>query len=75
MAEARGILSSGVRLGVLSNCELKDATLVPTMRKPFDVLVEGLLLKESEGNRTPMELFFAGVRCWDSDGLLTSLTY
>ena len=32
---------------VFLNCRLEDATLVPTMRKPFDVLVEGLLLKNS----------------------------
>jgi site-specific DNA recombinase len=39
---------------ILSNRELKDATLCPTIRKPFDVLAEGLLLKESGGggNRT-----------------------
>ena len=32
---------------VFLNCCLEDATLVPTMRKPFDVLVEGLFLKNS----------------------------
>ena len=32
---------------VFLNCRLEDTTLVPTMRKPFDVLVEGLLLKNS----------------------------
>ena len=39
---------------VLSNCTLNDATLCPTIRKPFDVLAEGLLSKESggDGNRT-----------------------
>ena len=39
---------------ILSNCTLKDATLCPTIRKPFDVLAEGLLFKESGGggNRT-----------------------
>ena len=39
---------------ILSNCTLVDATLCPTMRKPFDVLVEGLLSEESGGggNRT-----------------------
>jgi hypothetical protein len=30
------------------NCRLDGATLVPTMRKPFDVLAEGLLLKKVE---------------------------
>jgi len=39
---------------ILSNCTLVDATLCPTMRKPFDVLAEGLLSQESGGggNRT-----------------------
>src|SRR5262249_11648662 len=34
---------------VFLNCRLQDATLVPTMRKPFDVLAEGLLTKNSRG--------------------------
>ena len=38
--------------------------LVPTMRKPFDVLAEGLLLKNSRGDKTAIELFLAGVRGW-----------
>jgi hypothetical protein len=42
---------------VLSNCLFDGATLRPTIRKPFDVLAEELVLKESAGNRTPMELF------------------
>ena len=39
---------------ILSNCTLNGATLCPTIRKPFDVLAEGLLSKESGGggNRT-----------------------
>lgn len=32
------------------NCRLDDVTLVPTMRKPFDVLAEGLISKESRGD-------------------------
>jgi hypothetical protein len=36
---------------VFSNCRLEDANLVPTMRKLFDVLVEGLLQKDSRGDR------------------------
>ena len=38
--------------------------LVPTMRKPFDVLVEGLLLKNSREDKTAIELFLKGVRDW-----------
>ena len=34
------------------------------MRKPFDVLAEGLLSKNSRGDWTPLELFLAGVRSW-----------
>jgi hypothetical protein len=36
------------------------------MRKPFDVLVEGRFLKESGEDRTPIELFIAGVRGWEA---------
>jgi len=35
---------------VFLNCRLDDTTLFPTMRKPFDVLVEGLLVSSSRGN-------------------------
>lgn len=36
---------------VFLNCRLDDATLVPTIRKPFDVLAEGLHVSESWGTR------------------------
>jgi hypothetical protein len=39
------------------NCRLDGATLVPEMRKPFDVLVEGLLSENSRGDKTAIELF------------------
>jgi site-specific DNA recombinase len=42
---------------VCLNCTLDGATLCPTTRKPFDVLVEGLDLSKSRGDRTPVELF------------------
>src|SRR5262249_26380295 len=35
---------------VFLNSRLDGVTLVPTMRKPFDVLAEGLLLKNSRGD-------------------------
>jgi site-specific DNA recombinase len=47
---------------VFWNCRLDDATLVPEMRKPFDVLAEGLLSEKSRGDRTPLELFMPGIR-------------
>src|SRR5208282_3207808 len=34
---------------VFLNCRLEDATLVPTIRKPFDVLAEGLLSEIKSG--------------------------
>lgn len=36
---------------VCLNSTLVDVTLVPTMRKPFDMLVEGLLVLSSRGDR------------------------
>jgi site-specific DNA recombinase len=33
------------------NWRLDDVTLIPEMRKPFDVLAEGLLSKESRGDK------------------------
>ena len=35
---------------VFLNCRLDDVTLVPTIRKPFDVLAEGLLVQSSRGD-------------------------
>ncbi|MDX1968587.1 MAG: recombinase family protein [Planctomycetaceae bacterium] len=42
---------------VCLNWTLNDVTLCPTMRKPFDILAEGLLVSSSRGNKTPIELF------------------
>lgn len=36
---------------VCLNCTLDDVTLVPTIRKPFDVLAEGLVSENSRGDR------------------------
>jgi site-specific DNA recombinase len=36
---------------VFLNCRLDAATLVPKIRKPFDVLAEGLVSKNSRGDR------------------------
>jgi hypothetical protein len=34
------------------------------MRKPFDVLAEGLVSKNSRGDKTAIELFLAGIQSW-----------
>jgi site-specific DNA recombinase len=49
---------------VCLNCTLDDASLVPTIRKPFDVLAEGLISTNSRGDKTAIELFAIGVRAW-----------
>ena len=36
---------------VFLNCHLDDATLVPTIRKPFDVLAEGAVLENHRSDR------------------------
>jgi len=46
---------------VFLNCVLDDVTLCPTIRKPFDVLAEGLISKNSRGDKTAIELFRHGV--------------
>jgi len=43
------------------NCRLDGVTLVAVMRKPFDVLAEGLVSEKSRDNKTPLELFLAGI--------------
>ena len=47
---------------VFLNFVLDHITLVPTTRKPFDVLAEGLLVSSIRGDRIPIELFLAGDR-------------
>jgi hypothetical protein len=36
------------------------------MRKPFDVLAEGLISEQSRGDKTAIELFLAGVQTLQS---------
>jgi hypothetical protein len=35
------------------------------MRKPLDILAEGLTSEKSRGDWTPFELFLAGVQGWE----------
>jgi hypothetical protein len=58
-AEKRRILEI-----VCLNFRLDDATLVPEIRKPFDVLVKEQFVQSSRGDKTPLELFCCGVRQW-----------
>jgi hypothetical protein len=52
------------------NCRLVDARLDVAIRKPFDVLAEGLLIPSSRGDRTPIEHFVTGLRLWAGTQLL-----
>jgi hypothetical protein len=36
------------------------------MRKPFDVLVEGLSVSLSRGDKTAIELFLTGIWGWEA---------
>jgi hypothetical protein len=58
---------------VLSNCTLVDGSLCPTIRKPFDVLAEGLVSKESGGggNRTGGRFRRKRIHCMQLRGLPT----
>lgn len=40
--------------------DLQEASLIRTARKPFDVLVEGLIPQQSRGDTTAIELFAIG---------------
>jgi hypothetical protein len=51
---------------VCLNCTLDGATLVRELRKPFDVLAEGLLSEKSRGDKTAIELFVTGIRGWEA---------
>ena len=52
---------------VCLNCRLVDVTLVPTIRKPFDVLVEGLSFPSRGGSRTAIELFVKAIVSWPEE--------
>ncbi len=49
------------------NDRLDNVTLCVQMRKPFDVLAEGLDSEKSRGDRAPAELFWRGVHDQASD--------
>ena len=51
------------------NCELVDVTLVQVMRKPFDILAEGLFFEISGGGSTPIELFVTAFSGWDANSV------
>jgi hypothetical protein len=42
------------------NCRLDDGTLLPTIGRPFDLLTEGLISKNTRDNKTAIELFLPG---------------
>jgi hypothetical protein len=44
----------------------RSVTRVFTIRKPFDVLAEGLLSEKSRENKTSFELFIAGIQGWET---------
>lgn len=48
------------------NWQLDGVTLIPTIRNPFNLSIEGLVLNNSRGERTSIELFLAGLAGWDS---------
>jgi hypothetical protein len=54
----------GLCAGILAGYDLRAATLVPTIRKPFDVLAEGLVSEKSRGNKTSFELFLGAFDKW-----------
>jgi hypothetical protein len=37
------------------------------MKKPLNVLAEGLLVSSSRGDKTAIELFLGGIRGWEAD--------
>jgi DNA invertase Pin-like site-specific DNA recombinase len=51
---------------VCLNCRLDDTTLICQIRKPFDVLAEGLLVQQSRDNKTAIELFLSGLLGWET---------
>ena len=57
------------------SCRLDDVNLVPEIRKPFDVLAEGLAVPDSGGSRTPVELFAGAIKAWNVEiaGMAMSL--
>jgi hypothetical protein len=34
-------------------------------QKPFDLLAKGLVVSSSRGDKTPLELFIAGIQGWE----------
>ena len=63
MRESHGTL--GHRTAAFEHAR-RAVTPVPTMKKPFDVLAEGLISKNSRGDKTAIELFQQGLAGWDA---------
>ena len=51
-------------LGIV--CLTLGATLVPEIRKPFDILAEGHSVLSSRGDKTAIELFVSGLTGWEA---------
>ena len=49
-----------------SKLPFEQQLFVPRMRKPFDVLAEVLISKNSRGDQTAIELFLSGIRGWEA---------
>ena len=52
------------RRAALFEHDLEAATPIPVIRKPFDAIAEGLIRKNSRGDRTSIELFSGSLRNW-----------
>ena len=48
------------------NAVVKPQLALLIMRKPFDVLAEGLFSENSRGDKTAIELFLGGVAGWNA---------
>jgi hypothetical protein len=45
------------------NWRRRGVTLAPIIRKPFDILAEGLLVQSSRENKTAIEFFRCAIEC------------
>jgi hypothetical protein len=48
------------------SCTFDGVTLVPQIRKPFNVLAGGLISEKSRGDKTAIELFLTGIWGWEA---------
>ena len=62
--ELRHLMRNRKKSSSIVELDGRVSNLAVATRKPFDMLVEGLISENSRGDKTPLELFLSDVATW-----------